>query len=229
VSARKKQSGSSKAKTAGDRNSTGGSFEERSREERGKDQVPTESPVAVSESAGAATSAPEHSLEKEMAVLRESGLFLEAWYLGYYRDISAAGKDALEHFCRTGWREGRKPNPRFDSKWYIQAYGEMIGNVNPLLDYVVSGEGLGRKPAPDFDPMEYRFRHGLAYADSPLRHHLAQRAEAVPGYDTLPEDFDSALYLEANPDVARAGLDPAWHFIHHGKAEGRQLKPAGVR
>ena len=164
-----------------------------------------------------------------MAVLRGSGLFQGAWYLGYYRDVSAAGKDPLEHFCLIGWREGRKPNPSFDSAWYRQAYGEIIGDVNPLLDYIKVGEELGRKPAPDFDPMEYRFRHGLAYADSPLRHYLAQRGEVVPGHEDLPADFDPALYLQANPDVAKAGLDPAWHFLHHGKDEGRPLRPADNR
>jgi hypothetical protein len=175
----------------------------------------------------AAATAAEHDLEREMAVLRDSGLFQSAWYLGCYQDVAAAGKDPLEHFCLIGWREGRKANSLFDSAWYMQAYGEMIGDMNPLLDYITSGEGLGRKPAPDFDPIEYRLLHGLAYADSPLRHYLVQRGEMVPAYDELPADFDPALYLEANPDVAKAGLDPAWHFLHHGKAEGRQLRPEG--
>lgn len=166
-----------------------------------------------------------HSIEQEVALIRASGLFQPGWYLSYYPDVSAAGKDPLEHFCQIGWREGRRPNSRFDPAWYMRAYGEAIGDVNPLLDYVVSGESLGRKPAPDFDPMEYRFRHGLAATASPLRHYLALRGDLMPGQNDLPDDFDPALYLEANPDVAKAGLDAAWHFLHHGKAEGRQLRP----
>jgi hypothetical protein len=41
----------------------------------------------------------------------------------------------------------------------------------------------------------------------------------------LPEGWDPALYLLANPDVAAANHDPADHYLHHGKAEGRALRP----
>lgn len=39
---------------------------------------------------------------------------------------------------------------------------------------------------------------------------------------TLPADFDREYYLEANPDVKAAGVDPAQHYITHGYKEGRQ-------
>jgi hypothetical protein len=41
--------------------------------------------------------------------------------------------------------------------------------------------------------------------------------------------FDPQAYLEANPDVAEAGVDPLWHYLNYGIDEGRQLKraPAG--
>jgi hypothetical protein len=38
--------------------------------------------------------------------------------------------------------------------------------------------------------------------------------------------FDPDAYIAAHPDVAEAGLDPLWHYINHGMAEGRQLHPA---
>jgi len=38
--------------------------------------------------------------------------------------------------------------------------------------------------------------------------------------------FDPDAYLAAHPDVAEAGLDPLWHYINHGMAEGRQLQPS---
>lgn len=115
-------------------------------------------------------------IEAGKARLRESGLFQDAWYLKQNPDVAEAGLDPLDHFCRNGWREGRRPNPLFDPGWYLSAYGELIGDVNPLLDYATEGEALGRKPAPDFDPMDYRFRHGLATTESPLRHRLLGEA-----------------------------------------------------
>lgn len=33
--------------------------------------------------------------------------------------------------------------------------------------------------------------------------------------------FDADAYLAANPDVARAGVDPLQHYLVHGLSEGR--------
>ncbi|WP_455921262.1 hypothetical protein [Pseudomonas putida] len=38
----------------------------------------------------------------------------------------------------------------------------------------------------------------------------------------LPKDFSPELYLQLNPDVLAAGVDPAAHYLKHGIAEGRQ-------
>jgi hypothetical protein len=34
--------------------------------------------------------------------------------------------------------------------------------------------------------------------------------------------FDAEKYLEMYPDVASDGMDPVYHYIFHGIAEGRQ-------
>ncbi|WP_407530193.1 glycosyltransferase WbsX family protein [Methylobacterium oryzisoli] len=44
-----------------------------------------------------------------------------------------------------------------------------------------------------------------------------QRAE-------LPADFDAAAYLELNPDVKKAGEDPAGHYLAFGRSEGRPYR-----
>jgi hypothetical protein len=36
--------------------------------------------------------------------------------------------------------------------------------------------------------------------------------------------FDAQAYLQANPDVAKAGVDPLSHYIHHGMQEGRHIE-----
>ena len=41
---------------------------------------------------------------------------------------------------------------------------------------------------------------------------------------TLPQDFDSATYLEINPDVREAGVDAIEHYLRHGLLEGREYK-----
>ena len=37
--------------------------------------------------------------------------------------------------------------------------------------------------------------------------------------------FDAKWYLKQNPDVARAGINPATHFLHAGASEGRNPGP----
>jgi hypothetical protein len=40
----------------------------------------------------------------------------------------------------------------------------------------------------------------------------------------VPSDFDPALYLELNPDVAAAGLDAKEHYLKHGIEERRRYR-----
>ncbi|CAE6800756.1 putative sugar O-methyltransferase [Paraburkholderia nemoris] len=40
----------------------------------------------------------------------------------------------------------------------------------------------------------------------------------------LPPDFDANDYLDLNPDVRNAGVDPAAHYVNYGHQEGRAYK-----
>jgi glycosyltransferase involved in cell wall biosynthesis len=44
---------------------------------------------------------------------------------------------------------------------------------------------------------------------------------ALPRHDQLPPGFNAALYLQLNPDVQAAGVDPVAHYLQHGAKEGR--------
>lgn len=45
----------------------------------------------------------------------------------------------------------------------------------------------------------------------------------------LPYDFDAAVYLDINTDVAKAGIDAAVHYVYQGLAEGRAYQwPPGM-
>ena len=61
----------------------------------------------------------------ELEQLEFSGLFDAAWYQVENPDVRAADLDALLHFCRDGWREGRKPNPYFDPTWYLDQHPDV--------------------------------------------------------------------------------------------------------
>src|SRR5215475_606526 len=69
-----------------------------------------------------------------------------------------------------------------------------------------------------FDRDWYLSTYPEVPADRALVHFLEMGWYA--GHNPGP-DFDTSFYLASNPDVARAGINPAVHFVLHGRAEGR--------
>jgi len=54
------------------------------------------------------------------AMIRDSGLFDEAWYLATYADVADAGLDPIEHYLTIGAARGYNPNPLFDTGFYAR-------------------------------------------------------------------------------------------------------------
>jgi hypothetical protein len=78
--------------------------------------------------------------------------------------------------------------------------------------------------APAFDPDFYRATYTDLPADmGPLWHY--RMAGWLEGRDPAPW-FSSQGYLAANPDVAAAGVEPFFHFLTHGRHEGREIGPS---
>jgi hypothetical protein len=153
----------------------------------------------------------------EADLIRRSDLLDEAWYCGRHPD--ADGTDAVAHFLEQGASAGAWPNPYFDTGWYLFQNPEVAdAGINPLTDYIRRGEAAGCAPSPHFDLLWYRTRHAAAPGETLLRHFLARRTGGV--VSPVPE-FDPTYYLAANPDIARAGVDPFEHFLHWGYREGR--------
>ena len=63
-------------------------------------------------------------------LIRESGLFDEAWYLAQNPDVAASGEDPIVHYLRRGAQESRDPSPLFDTAYYarqMDRYGRPDG------------------------------------------------------------------------------------------------------
>jgi hypothetical protein len=61
----------------------------------------------------------------DLPVIMASGLIDPRYHLINGIDMRAAALDATEHFCRLGWRKGRKPNTHFDVHRYLcQRYSD---------------------------------------------------------------------------------------------------------
>lgn len=88
--------------------------------------------------------------------LRDSGHFSPEFYLGAYGDLDGYQGDLLRHFVRYGGREGRSPNPYFNSRWYLNSnLSVKRKGINPLYHYLTVGAGEGLWPSPDYGPSEY--------------------------------------------------------------------------
>ncbi len=51
------------------------------------------------------------------------------------------------------------------------------------------------------------------------------KASDFRSHPDLPAGFDPVFYMDAHPDLVRAGVDPYQHYVTHGKSEGRPYKP----
>lgn len=152
--------------------------------------------------------------------LTKSGLFQAEWYLKRYPDVAKSGLDPWDHFDRFGWAEGRLPNPCFDPKWYLEHNADVAkAKTNPLAHYALYGERENRRPIGYLDVKWYRERYRSEIrADGVLAHYLRHRSLNRYWPNAV---FDPVYYINANADVASAGIDPLEHFLGPGWREGR--------
>ena len=159
---------------------------------------------------------------------RDLPLFDAEWYLDYYPDVRASGKDALAHYLDSGAAEGRDPHPLFDTKWYLQQNPDVArANLNPLEHYTRTGVTKGCAPHAAFDPKFYwkTYPDSILVCHDPLRHYLTEGWKK--GYRPNPK-FDPQFYLATYPDIAEAGVEPLTHFITAGLREGRVGSPDDI-
>jgi len=114
-------------------------------------------------------------LETEIRVIRESGLFDEAYYRANNPKL-APSVDPVRHFLERGAGEGRQPNRMFDPAFYLGQNPDVAqSGDNPLVHFIHRGAAEGRRPHHDFDPAFYLARYpDVARAgQDPLLHYLS--------------------------------------------------------
>lgn len=158
---------------------------------------------------------------------RDPGLTWELvdadWYRRSYPDISEAGANPIGHYLSLGWREGRDPNPWFDSAWYLQQNTEARAWLaSPLDHFVLSGATEGLRPSPWFDPGWYARTYvgSDVSGAAALRHFLAVGlAEAA-----LPDAaFDRPELREQFERCAAEGRASLVHRLGEMVSEEREL------
>lgn len=124
-------------------------------------------------------------VEQERLLIAGTAVFDTYYYLSTYPDIRNCGIDPLQHYLEHGAREGRLPNPYFDTRYYQSAHMTADEDANPLAHYLSSPRRAGIDTSALFDGRYYCARYGdaaaspLAPLDHFLRHGLAHGRRAV--------------------------------------------------
>ncbi|MES2497214.1 MAG: sulfotransferase family protein [Pseudomonadota bacterium] len=99
------------------------------RHRRTGDAEPVDVPVApppVVELPRQSMPAPTPDQAEAVAMIRDSGLFDEAWYLATYPDAVDSGLDSIDHYLMIGAALGHNPNPLFDTGFYARQMARRI-------------------------------------------------------------------------------------------------------
>lgn len=140
------------------------------------------------------------NLKKNVEFLRERAEFSQQFYLDAYPHVRTLAMDAVVHYLRYGVYERCNPNPNFDSAWYWDENKDTLNNrCNPLIHYLQHGVKEGRSCFP-----------------------AAENITALMALVSATGHFDGKAYLQANPDVARAKIEPLRHYSQFGWRELRQ-------
>jgi hypothetical protein len=160
----------------------------------------------------------------DLDVVTASGLIDPNYYLINGTDVHEAKLDPAEHFCRHGWREGRKPNIYFDIRWYQETNPHVAQmKIDPLVHYVLEGERVGRRPVPYFDPLWYRETYAIPPDQVALAHFLLHRRSQAFSPTPL---FDVAWYVRQHTDEVAGNRDPFAHFLQAGTYRNVDPSPA---
>ena len=137
--------------------------------------------------------APRLKEAREIAIIRQSGVFDLDYYLERYPGIRYIFKDPIEHYVTAGAAEGRQPNAYFDSRFYLDTYPAVReSKMNPLTHYLERGAKEGLNPSAMFDTLYYLEQNPdvKKLGMNPLSHYL--QTEKTERFETHPaSEYDA--------------------------------------
>jgi len=155
-------------------------------------------------------------------LIARSRIFDSIWYNLEYPACTALGLNPIVHYLLEGARQGARPHLLFDADWYRLGRVASQKDPNPLIDYIKYGAAEGFEPSPYFSSQHYRTTAGDLRGLTPLGHFIAYGLRQKISPTPL---FDRDWYLNAYPDVRRAGFEPLLHFVASGARDGRAPGP----
>lgn len=169
----------------------------------------------------------ERAIRKEINTIRKSRLVLEGWYKNFYKDLKNSQVDAVEHYYYFGWKEGRRPNPYFDTTWYIGQHH--IKNKCPLLHYIKNDNN---RPCESFIEKANE-NNSVKFSKKDLAKYLITRKTTPNIIDFYKLDliqkqfeieseclFDTDWYQKNRPDLNQDKINLLEHYLLYGVKEG---------
>ena len=82
-------------------------------------------------------------IREDLKLIKNSGLFDEAWYLRTYSDVARLNLDPVIHYVIWGANESRNPALSFSTTAYLKNVDpKIIGNRNPFAHFIRHGNPL---------------------------------------------------------------------------------------
>ena len=180
-----------------------------------------------------------HLYESDIKAIKE--LFDADFYRFVYEKQSISDEECFSCYLREGLFLGQDPSPEFCHASYLEANPDVKeAGANALLHYIRYGitEKRSLRPEPvealkdtvapilsiseAFDPKFYLEKYPDVTSD-PYAHYATIGWK--DGRDPTPW-FSTRYYLENNPDVAQAQINPFEHYVYYGHAEDRAPGPS---
>ena len=120
------------------------------------------------------------------------------FYKNEYSDISNIKHSPILHYLEHGSREGRRPTPDFDPKYYASKNKNLIGDEDPFVHYVLKGRKLGLRGS----------REGFFYSKQ-----LVYPNGVVPSRRTQNEN-DYALSSPLSPSLRGFPFERVAAIVH---------------
>ena len=116
---------------------------------------------------------------------------------------------------------GDEHRDRTRTRWsqVTHYYFEGCSYYTPMGSDPAAGSIMFREPRNMLTGERMENRYAGEPVDAAFMRYDDPRAKA-----RLPDDFDAAAYLAANPDVAEGGMEAGDHYLRYGRREGRPLR-----
>ncbi|MDC6623871.1 glycosyltransferase [Leclercia adecarboxylata] len=114
-----------------------------------------------------------------------------------------------------------KQSGLFDSEFYEKKYTDVSKRkLDPIRHFIRHGYKENRWPNEFFDPVYYKKAYSIEDGIIPLTHYI-QTPQAI--LNRTSEKFDGSFYYYLHDDVRKAGINPLYHYLKHGKDEKRAI------